>query len=208
MEQQTTVYIVGDGHTKFGHHREPDFPGLITLSFDCAQSLLDALDKQDKINAESCILADITLPDMSGPELQKELKNHGFELPVVFFARAKEWVRCIEAMREGAVNVLEKNCSKTALLDSVCEAIDQHIRLCANRADEKSYLFKLNKLTPRERQIYILIIDTNAHTSSHDISEKLFISSRTVEHHMASIKTKMEAHSLLELINMSRQYDD
>jgi FixJ family two-component response regulator len=105
------------------------------------------------------------------------------------------------------MNVLEQHCSKAALLDSVIEALQQHTRICQRHAEEKQYQCKYHRLTPRERQVFSLIMGPEGRPlGNREISERLFISKRTAEHHIAAIKEKMEVPSTLALVDMARLY--
>ena len=111
-------------------------------------------------------------------------------------------------MRKGAVNILEQQCSNAALLDSVIEALQHHPLISQRHAEEKQYQRRYHRLTPRERQVFSLIMGPEGRPSgSREISERLFISKRTAEHHIAAIKEKMEVPSTLALIDMARLYE-
>ena len=208
MQHQATVYVIGNGDDHLFDHDNLQFSGLKTVDFDCARSLLDALQSTQNDLIESCILADIFLPDMCGSEPQKKLKCCGYDLPIIFFSPCNALVPSIQAMREGAMNVLEQHCSKAALLDSVIEALQQHTRICQRHAEEKQYQCKYHRLTPRERQVFSLIMGPEGRPSdSREISARLFIRKRTAEHHIAAIKEKMEVPSTLALIDMARLYE-
>lgn len=204
MEQQAIVYIVSNGQLQFFDSRDLDFPGLTTVSLNCAASLFDTRYSKFGTYAESCILADIIRPNMSGAELQKNLPNHGFELPIVFFVPSDELVICIEAMRQGAISVVEKNCSETFLPLSVCDALQPHTHRSKPRADEKRYRRQLNTLTPSERQVYALSADTQTRYSGQTITNKLSINEQAVELYTISIAIKMETHSLPALMTVAQ----
>jgi FixJ family two-component response regulator len=207
MQHQATVYVINNVDDHLFDHANLHFSGLKTVNFYCAQSLLNTLKSTHNDLSESCILAEIFLPDMCGPELQKKLKRCGCDLSIVFFSPNHALVQSTQTMREGAVNVLEQHCSKAALLDSVVEALQQHAHICQRHAEEKPYQRRYQRLTPRERQVFSLIMGPEGRPSdSREISERLFISKRTAEHHIAPIKEKMEVPSTLALIDMARLY--
>ncbi len=201
MQHHTPVYVMDNGDDHLFDHANVQLFRLKTVDFDCAQSTQNDL-------AESCILADIFPPDMFGPERQKTLQHCGHDLPRVFFWPRNALVQSIQTMREGAANVLEQHCSKAALLDSVVEALQQHPRTCQHHAEEKQYQRKYHRLTPQERRVSSLIIGAEGHPlGSREISEQLFISKRTAEHHIAAVKETMQVPSTLALIDMARRYE-
>lgn len=201
MQHHATVYVIDNGNDHLFDHANLQFFKLKTVDFDCAQSTQNGL-------AESSILADILPPDMFFLELQKTLEYCGHDLPSRCFWSRNDLVQSIWAMREGAVNVLEQHCSEAALLDSVVEALQQHPRICQHHAEEKQYQRRYHRLTPRDRQVFSLITDPEGHPlGSRKISEQLFISKRTSEHHIAAIKEKMQVPSTLALIDMARRYE-
>jgi FixJ family two-component response regulator len=145
---------------------------------------------------EGCILLDIRMPEMSGPDLQLELKRLGSTIPVIYLSAFGDVPTTVQAIKNGAVDVLTKPVHPQALLDNVQAAF----KLCSIRACEQKSVDdarrKLALLTPREYEILTLIVNGE---SSKKVARILKISFRTVEVHRTHILQKMEVDSLLTL---------
>jgi len=93
--------------------------GFAARAFSSAQEFLSA----DDLDRTSCLILDVAMPGMSGLDLQQELKRRGEEIPIVFITGQKEEDIRKQALRQGAVRLLQKPFSDTALLDAVNEAL-------------------------------------------------------------------------------------
>ena len=149
---------------------------------------------------EGCLLLDIKMPDMDGPELQLELIKRGSMLPIIYLSAYGDIPTTVRAIKSGAVDVLTKPVNPQSLLDTVQAAFD----LCALRVVEKTVVDdarrKLALLTPREHEVLMLIVNGK---SSKVVARTLRISFRTVEVHRTHILQKMEVESLLALMLVS-----
>jgi two-component system, LuxR family, response regulator FixJ len=145
---------------------------------------------------EGCLLLDIRMPEMSGPDLQLELKRRGSMIPVIYLSAFGDVPTTVQAIKNGAVDVLTKPVHPQTLLDNVQEAF----KLSSIRASEQKSVGdarrKLALLTPREYEILTLIVNGE---SSKKVARTLKISFRTVEVHRTHILQKMEVDSLLAL---------
>ncbi len=163
-----------------------------TKLYSCAKDFL----RDYKPTLEGCLLLDIRMPEMSGPDLQLELKRRGSMIPVIYLSAFGDVPITVQAIKNGAVNVLTKPVHPQSLLDNVQEAF----KLCAIRAREQKKVGdacrKLALLTPREYEILTLIVNGE---SSKQVARTLKISFRTVEVHRTHILQKMEVESLLAL---------
>ena len=149
---------------------------------------------------EGCLLLDIKMPDMDGPELQLELIKRGSMLPIIYLSAYGDIPTTVRAIKSGAVDVLTKPVNPQSLLDNVQAAFD----LCASRVVEKTVVDdarrKLALLTPREHEVLMLIVNGK---SSKVVARTLRISFRTVEVHRTHILQKIEVESLLALIALA-----
>src|ERR1700690_571883 len=93
--------------------------GFAARAFSSAQEFLST----DDLDRTSCLILDVAMPGMSGLDLQQELKRRGEEIPIVFITGQKEEDIRKQALRQGAVRLLQKPFSDTALLDAVNEAL-------------------------------------------------------------------------------------
>ncbi len=148
----------------------------------------------------SCLVLDVSMPDLSGLEIQQELAARGDDVPIVFLTGHADVSTSVTALRSGAFHFLEKPVDHRDLLSSVGEALSWHRRRRENEQQNSDVLEKFATLTARERQIMSMVVRDN---SSKQIARELGISPRTVEHHRAHIMKKMDATSLNELVIMS-----
>ncbi|MBS7458768.1 response regulator transcription factor [Coralloluteibacterium stylophorae] len=142
--------------------------------------------------AQDCLVSDIRMPEMSGLQLQDELRRRGSTLPVVFVTAHGDVPLAVEAMRKGASNFLEKPFGDEALLQAVRTA------LASARAGGQCA--RLEKLSPRERQVLDLVV---ASKPNKVIADVLGISIKTVELHRANMMGKLGVRSLPELMKVA-----
>jgi RNA polymerase sigma factor (sigma-70 family) len=147
-----------------------------------------------------CILLDVRMPGMSGLDLQKKLRADSVDTPVIIVTAHGDVPMAVQAMRQGAFDFVQKPFKGDELLQRVAMAVardnDQHTRQHERRQIES----RLAQLTPREREILLLIADG---LISKQIAAELDISLKTVENHRAHIMEKMQAEGLADLVRMS-----
>ncbi len=145
---------------------------------------------------EGCILLDIRMPGVGGPELQLELLRRGSILPIIYLSAYGDVPTTVQAIKNGAVDVLTKPVNPATLLENVHAAFDLHMQRAAEHKAVADARRKLALLTRREQEILALIVNGE---SSKVVARKLDISFRTVEVHRTHIMQKMEVDSLLAL---------
>jgi FixJ family two-component response regulator len=143
-----------------------------------------------------CILLDMRMPGISGPELQLELVRRGSSLPIIYLSAYGDVPTTVHAMKNGAIDVLTKPVNPRSLLDSVQAAFELNRLRAAATASRSEAQHKLAQLTNREQEILLLIVND---MTSKEIARKLGISFRTVEVHRTHIMKKMGVDSLLAL---------
>jgi FixJ family two-component response regulator len=145
---------------------------------------------------EGCILLDIRMPGLNGPEMQLELIRRGSILPIIYLSAFGDVPTTVRAIKNGAVDVLTKPVNPTMLLENVREAFTLHTQRAAEQKAVADARRKLALLTQREHEILALIVNGE---SSKVVARKLNISFRTVEVHRTHIMQKMNVDSLLAL---------
>ena len=93
--------------------------GFAARAFSSAEEFLSS----DCLNQTSCLILDIAMPGMSGPELQRELKRRGYEIPIIFITASTNKTVRSRLLEQGAVKCLFKPFSDTALLEAVNSAL-------------------------------------------------------------------------------------
>ena len=140
------------------------------------------------------------MPGMSGLELQRELAERSIDLQVVILTGHGNVPVAVQAMKAGAVDFIEKPFNNELLLDRIQTAVAQSLRSDSEREKHGETLRRLDTLTPRERQVFDLVV-TGATNKS--IAHRLTISGKTVEIHRANVMRKMRARSLASLVHMA-----
>jgi len=157
-------------------------------------------------NPDGCLILDVRMPGMSGPQLQDELTQRKIVLPIIFLTGFAEISMAVEGVRKGAVDFLEKPIKGALLLERVEIALE--INRLRRQADTARTLFeaRLLTLTQREREVVVLALSGMVNKT---IAKELAISLRTIEGYRMQIYLKLGVTSLLELaqqaagVNMS-----
>jgi len=143
-----------------------------------------------------CILLDLRMPGPSGLELQRALRTLGATLPVIFFTAHADVACSVEAMKAGAVDFLMKPVEPQVLLEAVQRALERDARLRAARTDADDLLSRFALLSPREREVFDLVV---AGKLNKQIADELGIAERTVKAQRAQLMIKLGAESAAEL---------
>jgi FixJ family two-component response regulator len=149
-----------------------------------------------------CLLLDVQMPGMTGPELQHELNLRGAIIPVIFISSHAGVPTAVEAMLHGAFNFLQKPVSHETLLARVRNALEYD---AGNRAalQERGQMTKrFDALTARERDVFALLV---AGHPNKVMAGELGLSERTVEVYRARIMKKTAARSLAQLVRMAME---
>ncbi len=148
----------------------------------------------------SCVITDVRMPDLSGIDLLRRLKENKIAVPVIVITGHGDVALAVEAMKIGAVDFLEKPFDDAVLLASVEAALRQHggqARRDSERAEIES---RVAALSPRERDVLGGLV---AGRANKQIAFDLGISPRTVEIYRANLMNKMQAGSLSDLVRMA-----
>jgi FixJ family two-component response regulator len=151
-------------------------------------------------SAFDCIVADLILPRMNGLQLQEELNRLVPFASIVFITGHGDLSLGMQAMREGAVDFLEKPVDEEALLTSITRGA----KLSRARRAEQLHRIGLEKrhrtLTPREREVFALI---TTGLLNKQVGAELGATERTIKVHRGRVMNKMRANSLADLVNMA-----
>jgi two-component system response regulator FixJ len=147
-----------------------------------------------------CVVVDVRLPGMSGLELLERLAREGQALPVIVMTGHGDIPMAVRAMRDGALDFIEKPFHDQALLDRIHEAIERSSRLQDDVGERDRLLRRHALLTHREKEVMSQVVDGRPNKL---IADALGLSIRTVETHRAHIMDKMQAKSLSHLVRMA-----
>ncbi len=189
-----TVYVVeADAAVRGWLVQMLESTGLPAIAMASATELLACLPAVDP----ACLVADMLLPDMTGLDLQAQLRDMGVILPIVFISAHADVPTAVKAMKAGAVDFLEKPLRAQEVLAAVHSALSrpEGRRVAQGASAEIQGL--MARLSPREREVLGLIM---AGLSNKEMARKLGLSPKTIEAHRAKLYTKMRADSLADLV--------
>jgi two-component system, LuxR family, response regulator FixJ len=149
---------------------------------------------------QGCIVTDIRMPDVSGIDLLRRVKEMNVQMPVIVITGHGDVPLAVEAMKLGAFDFLEKPFNDEAIVTAVRSALNRSKEAERANADRAELDRRLASLTSRERDVLNGLI---AGHSNKVIASDLAISPRTVEIYRANVMTKMQAASLSELVRMA-----
>ncbi|MEM1076137.1 MAG: response regulator [Pseudomonadota bacterium] len=195
-----TIFIVDDDEDiRSSLGRSLQKRGFKVEAFASAQAFLDAY----KHRRSGCLILDYGMAGMNGLQLQQRLVTEGRALPIIFITGHGGIPESVQAMKAGAVDFLEKPFRTEVLVDRINQALKSNA--FASEMHDKALRAKmmLDALTTREREIVDLIVSNPSNTTSKEIARALQISPRTVDHHRARILEKMQASSMVELIDLA-----
>lgn len=170
----------------------------VNLSAKSYASADDFLDNYPT-DCNGCLIVDIRMPGMSGIDLQKHLQSIGCHLPLIFITGHGDIPMAVEAMRNGAVDFLQKPFRDQDLLDQVNAALTMQADNQNTESKKQAILDRISSLTPRESEVMQRIVNGDANKV---IAIDLDLSQRTVEIHRARVMQKMQARSLAQLVKM------
>lgn len=173
--------------------------GLTVEAFESAQAFLAVCEPA----RAGCVVLDIRMPGMSGLELQEELYRRAIELPVIFITGHGDVAMAVRAMKQGAVDFIEKPFNDQHLLDRINQALEVDRAARVARAERATLASRIDLLSPREREVMDRIVAGQANKV---IAIELGLSERTVEIHRAKVMTKTGARSLAELVTMVNRW--
>ena len=161
---------------------------------DCHDYVSDA-----ESGLADCLILDVRLPGINGLEFQSEFAGQIGDLPVIFISGHGDIPMAVRAMRQGALDFLQKPFSEQALIDRVQQAIVLSAERRSRKVSRAVIQARLDLLTAREREVFDRMV---AGKISKVIGDELGISARTVEQHRARVMEKMRAGSIAELFRM------
>ena len=193
---QQTVYVVDDDEAvRDSLELLLKSDGKPVKTYESANAFLK--DYSDKM--AGCIVLDIRMPGMDGMELQKKLNEKHSILPIIFVTGHGDVPMAVDAMKEGAVDFIQKPYREEALLEKIEAALEQDLEQRKTLDEKQEIIRRVKSLTPREAEIMDRMIAGQANKV---IAIELEISQRTVEIHRSRVMHKMGTHSLAHLVRM------
>jgi FixJ family two-component response regulator len=167
-------------------------------------SALDLLERLQGDQNPGCILLDVQLPSLSGPELQSRLAELGSILPIVFLTGYADTAMTVRAIKSGAEDFLTKPVSSERLIDAIERAMASYQSAYKQRTKLESLRKLVDALTPRERQVFDLMVRGKINKQ---IAYELGTTERTVKAHRHQVMEKMQVNSLAEVVSIAERLD-
>ncbi|HUL96657.1 MAG TPA: response regulator [Usitatibacter sp.] len=195
-----TIYIVDDDVAfARGLGRLVEAAGWSARVFPSAAEFLVAAASRPAGNG--CVLLDVRMPGMKGPELHRAMLQLGIRLPVIFLTAFGDVPTSVGAMKLGAADFLEKPVTAEVLVGAIRAALERHAGELARDRGLREIQARVELLSAREREVMDHVV---AGRLNKQIAADLGISLKTVKAHRAKVMQKMDAASLAALVDMCR----
>jgi two-component system response regulator DctR len=196
---ESTVFIIDDDEAYRDSVQElVSSVGLATETFNSALDFLEVFDPA----REGCLVLDVRMARMSGLALQESLATMGARIPIVFISGHGDIAMAVKAVKDGAVDFVQKPYREQQLLDAIDEALrrDASQRAPVGGHDRQSLAKRIAALSAREREVMDLALKG---LPSKAIARELAISHRTVEQHRSHLLEKLGVGSITELLRLT-----
>lgn len=146
-----------------------------------------------------CVLLDVSMPGMTGPQLHDKLVKTGSTLPMIFLTAHGDIPTGVQAMKKGAIDFLLKPVDEKTLLQAIATAVEQHASIKHHNDEQQKITMRLVRLSSREREVMEYVIGG---WLNKQIASTLGISEKTVKVHRSRVMEKMKVRSVAELVRL------
>jgi FixJ family two-component response regulator len=196
-----TVFVVDD---------DPDYrDGLSSLfrSVDLAAATFASVPEfieAPRSDGPGCLVVDVRLPCLSGLEFQSQMARFGIDLPIILMTGHGDIPMSVQAMKAGAVDFLTKPFRDQDMLHAVSAGLELDVERRRKHAASDRLTALYGTLTPREREIFAQV---TAGLMNKQIANHLGLSEVTVKIHRGHMVRKLNARSLVDLVQMRQVLD-
>jgi FixJ family two-component response regulator len=153
-----------------------------------------------RVPVPSCLVLDVSLPDLNGLDLQKRVTAERPDMPIIFITGYGDVPMTVQAMKGGAVEFLTKPFNDEVLLHALRQAIARSHNALGREAEMQALRNCYSSLTSREREVMVLVASG---LLNKQVGDRLGISEITVKAHRGKVMRKMNADSLPDLVKMA-----
>jgi len=175
--------------------------GFEVRTFDSAEEYVRA---GPSPREPACLLLDLRMPQRSGLDLQRDLREAGAAVPVIFLTGQGDVASTVRAMKDGAVDFLLKPVSHRELLAAIRTAHQRHLRDLETRREQSALQVRLAALTRRERQVMQWVV---CGAPNKRIAVELGTVEKTIKVHRARVMQKMGVTSVADLVRAAAKLE-
>lgn len=175
--------------------------GWDVITYPDAISFLSA----NPLSRPGCILLDVRMPNMSGLELQRKLKEAGNDLPIIFISGHGDIDMAVNTLKAGACDFLQKPVDDQRLLDAIENAVTNNLKQRRSNAELSDFRTRLELLTQREREVIRMVAQG---CSNKEVAREFGISEKTVQVHRGAAYRKLELHNAAEIARLLMRSGD
>ena len=195
MNSSTTVYLIDDeAAVRKALARLVSAAGHGVHTFDSARAFLEHV--RDDVRP-ACLVVDVQMPEVSGLELQRELKNENSILPIIFISGRSDIPTSVHAMKSGATDFLTKPVHDDDLLSAIERAHSYAVEARKEKVERDTVRARIDGLTTREREVMMRVVTGRLNKQ---IAGDLGTVEKTIKVHRARVMTKMQVHSVAALV--------
>lgn len=194
IESESVIYVVDDDHAVLEALSSlVRSIGLEVVCFASAEAFLQQVQQR----GHGCLILDVRMPEMSGLDVQKALKERGNNIPIIFISGHGDIPMAVKAVKEGAVDFLTKPFREEELLSAIRTALKLDIIKAEQHHERDLIQRRYSTLSEREKQVLPFILKGYLNKQT---AIELGISEATVKVHRHNIMKKMQAASLPEIV--------
>jgi FixJ family two-component response regulator len=195
-----TIFLVDDDHSvRRAVGRLLRSVGYEVETFAAARDFLEA---DTSLSGISCIVLDLQIPELSGLDLQEELRSRNIRLPIVFISGHGDIPSSVRAMKAGAVDFLPKPFQDSDLLSAVEQALERHEQEQSQYVELAALRRQYDTLTPREQEVMSLVAQG---LLNKQIAARLGTVEKTIKVHRGRVMAKMRVKSLADLVRAAER---